>query len=90
MDKVLPNFISVGSGLSLEAALENWYKDHFQAMSDNLVRYILRRLPDMITFWQSTQGQNLHGATNAAAIVAILLDLQQNAAARFAIGTGFM
>lgn len=90
MDTALPNFVLVGNGLSLESALDAWYTDHFNEMTENLVRYVLRRLPDMITFWQSTQGQNLHGAANAAAIVSILLDLQQNAAARFNIGTGFM
>ncbi|KAI3319646.1 glycoside hydrolase [Xylariaceae sp. AK1471] len=90
MDRVLPNFINVGSGLTLQGALNNWYRDHFASMSANLVAYVLRRVPDMITFWQSTQGQNLHGATSAAVIVAALQDLQQNAATQLAIGTGFM
>lgn len=90
MDRVLPNFISVGAGLSLQTALNTWYRDHFQAMTNNLVAYVLRRLPDMITFWQSTQGQQLHGATNAAAIVGLLLDLQQNAGTYLAISTAFL
>lgn len=90
MDKALPKFITVGAGLSLEKALDTWYRDHFQAMTDNLVAYVQRRLPDMITFWQSTAGQNLHGATNAAAIVADLVDLQNNAGSYLAIATTFM
>ncbi|GAW27401.1 hypothetical protein SAMD00023353_12700060 [Rosellinia necatrix] len=90
MDRELPRFINTGASLSLEAALDIWYYDHFQTMTQNLVAYVSRRLPDMIIFWQSTQEQNLHGAANAAAITAKLLDLQQNAATYLAIKTSFM
>ncbi|KAI1811897.1 hypothetical protein GGS20DRAFT_588043 [Poronia punctata] len=90
MDRVLPNFINVGNGLSLQGALNDWYHDHFATMSANLVTYVLRRTPDMLAFWQSTQGQNLHGASNAAAIVTALQDLEKNAATYLAIKTGFM
>lgn len=90
MDGALPNFVRVGTGLSLETALTNWYRDHFATMTANLVTYVLRRLPGMITFWQSTAGQNLHGAQYAAAMVTGLLDLQQNAATKFAISTAFI
>ncbi|KAG8162769.1 hypothetical protein KVR01_007247 [Diaporthe batatas] len=90
MDRVLPNFITVGAGLSLEDAMDTWYRDHFQTMTANLVAYVQRRLPDMITFWQSPAGQNLHGALNAAAIVADLVDFQNNAGAYLAISTAFM
>ncbi|KAK7958032.1 glycoside hydrolase family 18 protein [Apiospora saccharicola] len=90
MDGALPNFVRVGTGLTLETALTNWYRDHFATMTANLVKYVLRRLPGMITFWQSTAGQNLHGATYAAAMVTGLLDLQQNAATYLAINTNFI
>ncbi len=87
MDSILP---VTGTGLSLEDALTTYYKDFFQAMQDNVVKYVQRRLPDMITFWQSTQGQNLHGTTNAAAIVTELQDLLANTATYLAIKKAFI
>ena len=38
--------------------MTRYYRDFFTTMQANAVAYVLRRLPDMITFWQSTQGQN--------------------------------
>lgn len=78
------------SGIGLEAALSEYYRNFFQAMEDNVVSYVLRRLPDMIAFWQSPAGQALHGTLGAAAIVTRLQNLNGNARAALGINKGFI
>ncbi|KAK8128704.1 hypothetical protein PG984_009812 [Apiospora sp. TS-2023a] len=34
----------------LETALTDWSRDHFASMTANLAKYVLRRLPGIITF----------------------------------------
>ncbi|KAK0630488.1 hypothetical protein B0T17DRAFT_222151 [Bombardia bombarda] len=77
-------------GIGLEAALKEYYAAFFPEMQKNLQAYVLRRLPDMITYWQSPAGIALKGATEAAAIVVKLNNLKNNAGTTLKIGSSFI